>query len=794
MRHAATAAAIDPADDLSSGGRLVDTDGRTLPLLGAALAASAAGGLCRVVLTQRFVNPHADPLRVTYLFPLPHDGVVSGFAFTLGGRRVVGEVDRLAAARERFEEALVLGRTAGLVEQVRGSLFQQELGNLPPGAELVAELTVDQRLTWLPEGAWEWRFPTTVAPRYQGAPGRSPDAARQQVEVAAGHTGVRLTLALEVADPLSEGGRVTSPTHALSAAPEGGLIRVALVSEGGVPLDRDVAIRWPVAAPEVGASVRQALATAGARVAGRSFGLLTLTPPRPEGVRAVRRDLTVLLDTSGSMGGEPLDQARAVVAALVGSLGDQDQLELIEFSDRPRRWTPKPVAATAKARSAALAWLAALEAGSSTEMTDALYEALRPLRAGSQRQVVLVTDGQIGFEAEIVRALLQKLPPGSRLHTVGVGSGVNRSLTGPAARAGRGVEVVVDLGESPDAAAARLLARTVAPVVTELTLGGTALRKVASARPPDLFAGAPALLPVELDPAGGTLTVRGRTAEGRFERTLLLPPCEVAPGALGAALAPLFAREQVEELELEAAAGKKVDGRLERLGLEFQIATRRTTWVAISEEATVDPRQPTRRETMPQQLPHGTSVAGLGLRGAGAVKRAALLAAPSAPMLSEFSVACCAPSPLSLRDELDDELGSSVSQEEVDDVMKLFEGRGAGEVPPAEPGQPARVLQARLLQWRDGALVLEIDVPEGGLEWRPGRDGRLTLEFGRFGSRLEVAAQVDLAASTGDGPLTAGQVIRLRLLVAAPNLRGKRPTRVQLADGTRLQIVAPPAS
>ena len=69
-------------------------------------------------------------------------------------------------------------------------------------------------------------------------------------------------------------------------------------------------------------------------------------------------------------------------------------------------------------------------------MRAGILEALKPLRRESQRQVILITDGKIGFEAEVVAAISQKLPSGSRVHTVGVGSSVNRSLTSPAARAG----------------------------------------------------------------------------------------------------------------------------------------------------------------------------------------------------------------------------------------------------------------------------------------------------------------------------------------------------------------------
>jgi Ca-activated chloride channel family protein len=93
----------------------------------------------------------------------------------------------------------------------------------------------------------------------------------------------------------------------------------------------------------------------------------------------------------------------------------------------------------------------------------------------------------------------------------------------------------------------------------------------------------------------------------------------IAPGEGLRAAAALFARESVEDLELGRAAGalpEAIDARIEQLGLDFQIATRLTTWVAISQEVNVDPAAPTRRELVPQELPHGVSAEGVGLRAA----------------------------------------------------------------------------------------------------------------------------------------------------------------------------------
>jgi Ca-activated chloride channel family protein len=152
--------------------------------------------------------------------------------------------------------------------------------------------------------------------------------------------------------------------------------------------------------------------------------------------------------------------------------------------------------------------------------------------------VVLVTDGEIAFESEIVGLILRGLPAGCRLHTVGVGPAVNRTLTGGAARAGRGGEIVVGLDEDPEAAISRLLARLEAPLLTELTIAGSALRDQAPARPPDICAAAPSLVALRLRPEGGDLRIAGRLAGELWEQHLAVPATEA--GAGNSALAPLY--------------------------------------------------------------------------------------------------------------------------------------------------------------------------------------------------------------------------------------------------------------
>ena len=591
--------ALAPTQLPSTGCRAVDTDGRALPLRATHLRATAGGGHARVELEQTFHNPHAEALDITYTLPLPADGAVAGFRFLVGDNEVVGEVQTRAQARETFETAVLEGRTAALLEEERSSVFRQQLGNVPPGATLTCYLTIDQPLAW-EDGEWTWRFPTVVGPRYLGT-SPPPSAAGVVVDVASsGTTNAVLTGELTITDART--GPPSSPSHAIRR-PSG------VVTLGGA-LDRDAVVRWPVRTPSPGVSVQVA------RHGDEAYAAITVVPPT-QPAPPVPRHLVVLLDTSGSMGGRPLDQAKEITGALIATLGPADQLELLAFASSVERFADGPVAMTASARQRALGWLRARRAGGGTEMTSGIRAAVAgPTRDGAQKQVVLVTDGYIGFESEIVGIALDERDRATRIHTVGVGSSVNRSLTEPVARAGGGLELLLGIDEPAGPAAARLVARTTAPVLVDLELAGTPIRTT-SHRLPDLYAGAPVTLFAAVDPAGGEVVLSGRSSEGPWTHTLALPAArEPGPASVR------YARDQVADLELLVAAGRRVElreQRIEALGLGFQISTRFTSWVAATRERTVDPDAESRAVTQPQALPHGVSAEGVGLRPAQAL-------------------------------------------------------------------------------------------------------------------------------------------------------------------------------
>lgn len=758
----------------SSGARLAAVDGRELPLRSAALEGDARGGLARVRLAQTFHNPYPEPLTVTYTLPLPHEGAVSGFTFVVGEETIVGEVDRRSRARERFEEAIVEGKSAALLEEDRSTLFRQEVGNIPPNTDVEVRIDVDQRLVWQDSG-WEWRFPTVAAPRYLGEPGRVADAGRVVQQVADRPSSPRLTLSFSIRDAVA-GGDVASPSHQVRAVSSAEATEVGFRSESGAELDRDVVVRWPVATPEVGVGLDLARPRDAHPRREEVHGLLSLVPPTSrESTGTMKRDLIVLLDTSGSMSGRPLDQAKEVVRALIAGLGAEDRLEMIEFSTRARSWKRKPQPVTASNARAALWWLSGLSAGGGTEMRSGILAAMDSLREEAQRQVLLVSDGLIGFENEVIASILEKLPGGCRLHTVGIGSAVNRSLTAPAARAGRGIEVVLGLDDEAAPAAKRLAAAMEQPVVVDLELEGNALLGHAPERLPDLLAGRPALVALCLRPEGGRLTLRGRTESGSWNRSLEVPAAGAGHGT--PAISALYAREGVEDLEMCIAGhghgdAKAFETQIERLGLDFQIATRLTTWIAVSESVTVDPRDAARREVVPQQLPYGMSAEGLGLRPS----RPAIPMAARMPRARGHARAQRVAAPIP---EVEGIVATSMNLADLEQA--LFEKDARLDRRPEDietaGGRSAGVLSARVALNDKRRLVLEIEL-DFELDWKPGEEVEVVLEDGR-----RVRARVQDRRTTRAGRLRAGQSLRLTLDPVDGEV-----ARVFLADGTEIRV------
>jgi Ca-activated chloride channel family protein len=732
--------------------KLVAVDGRTYPLESAEIIARAEGGLAQSSLVQKFANPYDEALELIYTMPLPADGAVLGYTIQIGDKRIVADVQPREQAARAYRQAIHEGRTAGLLEQARPDTFVQKLGNVPARTKVEVTIDVLHPLAFVFAGVqavphWEYRFPTVVGVRYSFAEPRIIDASGLAPD--RGDTSALITLTLAIRD--AESGQPHSPSHAIRSA----LSQGANLVTAGEParLDRDIVVRWPAAAAHVGVRVAEAGGLPGDD--GR-YALVTIVPPAQ--VSAPQpRDLIVLLDTSGSMSGEPLALAKRVVHELLGSLEAGDRFELIEFSNSPRRMTAAPVPVSERAVRDARHWLAALNAGGSTEMETAMQEALRPLRNEAQRQIVLVTDGQIDFEAKVVaRAAMAN---NVRLHVVGVGQCPNRSLTQQAAAAGRGLEFLAGDASGASDVAARLIAGTARPVLTNVRVEGSALTGEPRTALRDVFAGQPLLVSAELSRTGGVLEVRGDLAGSRepwVQRVSIPAQYSIDAGYAHSAL-PLGAyhgRCVAGELELRRGmpgyghdAG--VDARVEALGMRHRIATSRTSLVAMEETPSVDPREPSRRVKLAVEMPAGVDAWGVGLQ-----RDEALMMSVMAKMAPRGAAASMPPM------MMDSALAEAPEESALEAPMRMarapepgFKGSGGGR------RRTIRIESVHVRWLSSDVLEVQFETPHDGFRMPSSPVGLLLR--GMLWSKREVGMRILEDSSTKAGPHGQGLLVRL---------------------------------
>jgi Ca-activated chloride channel homolog len=578
----AAAAQEGPAgtDDPGTGILLARIGGALVPLPAISMSAelTVSGPMVRAVVRQSFRNDTLSPLEGLYVFPLPEGATVDGVTLEVGGRRYAGHIEEKEDAHKIYEQAKAEGKSAGLVEQHRPNLFRTSVANVPPGQTLEVELRYLGEAEW-ESGTFSLTFQMAITRRYAPA-GSAPAPVSPGVV-----PGLALHVALEAGVPLAE---VVSPSHAIHLSRDRDTTSIT-VGDGSVPADRDFVLRWRPAtgtAPLAGALVENG-------PEGR-YALAMLVPPDVDGPRRpeIPTQTVFVIDVSGSMEGPSIAQAKAALGSALDRLGPADAFTLIEFADTDAAFSERLLTADPVSIRAAHAWVDGLEISGGTEILPALLHALKISESGDNsvlKRVVLITDGAVGNEEEVFRAVEDHLG-GTRLHVVGIGPAPNRWLMTELARAGRGTfESIGSLAEV-GTRTADLLARTERAVMTDVALEWDGVAPLAAYPDPvpDLYAGRPLLVVAKLDPSKPPprLRVWGRAAGGPITMQT-----DLHEAASGSGIATRWARAKIASLEaarMHGADPRAVKTDVIDVSKRFSIVSPYTSFVIVADRDAAD--------------------------------------------------------------------------------------------------------------------------------------------------------------------------------------------------------------
>ena len=607
-------------NEMQSGSLLLRMEGgySTATLLDTDVGMNISGLVARVSVRQEFRNTSEEWVEGIYVFPLPDKAAVDRMRLHIGERFIEGEIQEKEHARKTYEKAKQAGQKASLVEQQRANLFTTKVANIAPGELVVIEVEYLEDIRY-EEGQFSIRFPLTLTPRYiSGQPlpdrigsGWAPDTDRvpdastitpPQVTKSTAHQ-ISLTAHVNAGMPLEI---IASRYHPVRVAEDNGQYEVSLRA-GTVAMDHDFELVWrpvPSATPRAMSFVET--------VDGKPHYLLMMMPPDQEEVAATTmpRETIFIIDTSGSMHGVSMQQAKRAVQLALKGLGTSDLFNVIEFNSVTSALYTNSKPVSEQTVREASQFVERLEANGGTEMRPALSMALDSTPSAEHlRQVIFITDGSVGYEDELFSMIEDRLGS-ARLFTVGIGSAPNSWFTQKAAELGRGsftfISALHEVQEKMDG----LFRKLQHPQVTDIEIdwpSGVVVDSFPSTVP-DLYLGEPVTVKVEasgiLRP-GDFVRVSGNSVDGGW--TADIP---VSMAAESAGIAALWARARIGELmNLERRSSDPEDLRsaIVETALAHHLVSKYTSLVAVDKTPVRPSNDPLKSEQVPNLMPYGQS-------------------------------------------------------------------------------------------------------------------------------------------------------------------------------------------
>lgn len=642
--------------EVTQGALRVEVDEQIVecPLKHTDVKANIAGFIARITVTQTFHNPYDEKIEAVYVFPLPHTAAIDDMTMTVGDRRIVGLIKRRAEAQTLYQEAIRQGKTASLLEQERPNIFTQSVGNIQPNDEVRIEISYVDVLDY-DMGTYEFHFPMVVGPRYiPGTPTSKIPELPNELKGKVGESEAPLDAPADGADPSGTGvapdtdrvpdaSRITPPVlkPGYRTAHD---ISLSVLLDAGVPIQDIQIVNHTAEVDRIEASGATAVLSPADSIPNKDFvmkyavvgkkpemavlahsnGLqqgyfMLMIHPKldAELAEAPPREIVFLVDISGSMRGEPTQKVKETMHHFLRLTKPNDTVQVITFASRADKLFEKSVPATQANIEHALNFTQQIRGGGGTEMLNAIKLVLNePVDPERVRIVVMLTDGYIGNEAEIIAEIDRRAGDQIRFSAIGIGSSPNRYLIDGVAKHGGGMADVIELNTDPGPLVAQIAERIHRAQLAKIQIDWNKLSvyETYPRRIPELWPGRPVIM-FGRYAAGGSREIRlSGSAEGKplkYKLHVTLPDAQPAHDVLS----KVWARKKIEDLsaQLYAAAAPEIIAEITNIALAYRLMTQYTSFVAVDE----NDMQPINQEAKaPRQvvvsvpLPEGTDFSG----------------------------------------------------------------------------------------------------------------------------------------------------------------------------------------
>lgn len=651
-----------PFEDISSGSLYFKGDKGYYPALtqNSNYQVSVNGLLAKVKFAQTFKNSSDDYLEAVYVFPLIDDASVSSMVMEIGERRIIGQIKEKQQAQKLYRKAKIKGKKASLASQERPNLFTTKVANIAPGESIKISLTYLQSVK-LSDETFSLRIPLTITPRFIPLPQRVEykneissdiDNHPKVVEIKGNgwavnnsrvidaskitpfqvhstistnreskpqHQLVSLSVILNGGLPISH---VDSINHQISKEEVNNKVSISLADQES-PLDHDFVLKWKLAQGSTPKAAFFEQTNIESKNSNYQYGLLMVMPPKESNEKTISKEVIYIIDTSGSMGGVALRQAKQSLVTALELLSPSDTFNIISFDDNTESLFNQVEHASVKKVRLAKRWVSSLSAGGGTNMYPAIEQALHVIEEENlYRQVIFITDGSVGNEDELFSLIDRKLA-NTRLHTIGIGSAPNGYFMTQAAKVGRGTYRYISNINEVSEQMTNLFSQISKPLMKNINLTWPMEQvEMFPHQIPDLYSGQPLLISARWrkeDHLNKNIKIVGQLASKTWQQKILInsePHNKVNSKATlqidNNGVAQWWVKEKIDHLLLKQRRSTQqvslnIKKEITELALKHQLISPYTSFIAIEEDIARNQSTPLKTKGVKNLMPKGTT-------------------------------------------------------------------------------------------------------------------------------------------------------------------------------------------
>ena len=385
------------------------------------------GLLATITHKQTFYNDQNDWVTdAVYAFPMADKSAVYQLKMTVGERVIEGEIHEKQQAERIYQQAKSDGLTATMVKQYRPNIFTSDVANIAPQEVISVEITYQLSLRY-DQLFYELRLPMSIKPRYV-PDGYQANLPPESDVLDPGYRSIDVQL-----DAGFELDEIRSMYHNVAIKQDSARHWVHL-SDEQLYDHNDFVLRWyPKATQTPKAAYFSEIQD------GFEYSLLMVLPPRVAEKSSQPRNMTFIMDTSGSMHGQALTQSKDALLYALSELNDEIYFNVIDFDSTAKVLFPASQAATPANINKALQFVDSFSSDGGTNIAPALQIAMQRenIKSGYLNQIIFMTDGSVGNEDMIFDQIAQDIGD-ARLFTIAIGPAANDYFMSKASMFGKG--------------------------------------------------------------------------------------------------------------------------------------------------------------------------------------------------------------------------------------------------------------------------------------------------------------------------------------------------------------------